>query len=379
MNDNNKIYIHKLSDIDTIPTSNKYETLNRNEVKLLTYNFFLRPPPIKTNESDYKSERLNDFISTHLKEYDIICFQEMFDTFHNRKKLMIQQAFNNGYFYSLSSPTPSFFSRYLIDGGLLILSRFPIVEHNAISFDYGVMSDAMSMKGALYAKIKIGNNYICLFTTHLQASYFDSGNFFWNFCMKTRETQFEMLTNFIYDTLKAIPMKERELCKVIVCGDFNVDYYGNEEMLKLYKLPNDSEFNEYEVLMSKLQELGNVKDLLLNKYNQKPPFTFGVNDGEYDKVLTGKEDFNSKQTLDYIFEIEPTFESEFHCLNESDSNINERFFNNNNNNNNNNNVSNLLNIDYNSVNVQPFTISDRPYQQLSDHFGVSVDINYGSY
>ena len=91
MNDNNKIYIHKLSDIDTIPTSNKYETLNRNEVKLLTYNFFLRPPPIKTNENDYKSERLNDFISTHLKEYDIICFQEMFDTFHNRKKLMIQQ------------------------------------------------------------------------------------------------------------------------------------------------------------------------------------------------------------------------------------------------------------------------------------------------
>ena len=378
MNDNNKIYIHKLSDIDTIPISHKYESLNRNAVKLLTYNFFLRPPPIKTNESDYKSERLNDFISTHLKEYDIICFQEMFDTFHNRKKIMIQQAFNNGFFYSLSSPTPSFFSRYLIDGGLLILSRFPIVEHKSISFDYGVMSDGMSMKGALYARIKIRNNYLCLFTTHLQASYFDSGNFFWNFCIKTRENQFEMLANFIYDTLKAIPMKERELCKVIVCGDFNVDYYGNEEMLKLYKLPNDSEFNEYEVLMSKLQELGNVKDLLLNKYNQKPPFTFGVNDGEYDKVLTGKEDFNSKQTLDYIFEIEPTFESEFQSFNEGDSNINERFFNNNNNNNNNN-VSNLLNIDYNSVNVQPFTISDRPYQQLSDHFGVSVDINYGSY
>jgi hypothetical protein len=31
-------------------------------IKLLTFNLFLRPPPIKTNDDDFKNERLNDFL-----------------------------------------------------------------------------------------------------------------------------------------------------------------------------------------------------------------------------------------------------------------------------------------------------------------------------
>ena len=33
-------------------------------------------------------------------------------------------------------------------------------------------------------------------------------------------------------------------------------------------------------------------------------------------------------------------------------------------------------IDYNSAQVEYFLVSDKPYQQLSDHFGLSLDLKY---
>ena len=53
-------------------------------IKLLTYNVFLRPPPIKTNEDDFKHQRLNDILD-EIAQFDIVCFQEMFQTASFRK------------------------------------------------------------------------------------------------------------------------------------------------------------------------------------------------------------------------------------------------------------------------------------------------------
>lgn len=92
-------------------------------LRLLTYNLFLRPPGIKTNFSDYKDDRLDDFIAI-MKQFDIICLQEVFGTLSHRKEKLIKKAIKSGFYFIESSPDPSFFSRYLIDGGLVILSRF---------------------------------------------------------------------------------------------------------------------------------------------------------------------------------------------------------------------------------------------------------------
>jgi len=35
-----------------------------------------------------------------------------------------------------------------------------------------------------------------------------------------------------------------------------------------------------------------------------------------------------------------------------------------------------LYIDYNTAQVESFLVSDKPYQQLSDHFGLSVDLKF---
>jgi len=77
-----------------------------------------------------------------------------------------------GFHYHAQSDEPSLFSSYVTDGGLLILSRFPILEVEFRPFDYGVLADAISYKGVLYAKIEVDGRLLHLFTTHTQATYF---------------------------------------------------------------------------------------------------------------------------------------------------------------------------------------------------------------
>ncbi len=65
------------------------------------------------------------------------------------------------------SEEPSLFSSYLTDGGLLTMSRFPIVESEFKPFPYGVLCDAISYKGILYTKINLGDNKnVHIFNTH---------------------------------------------------------------------------------------------------------------------------------------------------------------------------------------------------------------------
>ena len=47
-------------------------------LKLLSYNFLLRPPPISYNGDDFKNERLEEFANERLQKYDIVCMQEVF-------------------------------------------------------------------------------------------------------------------------------------------------------------------------------------------------------------------------------------------------------------------------------------------------------------
>ena len=94
------------------------------------------------------------------------------------------------------------------------------------------------------------------------------------------------------------------------------------------------------------------------------------------KVLTGKEDFNSKQTLDYMWEIIPDLSlpiykkdnelsSKMEFIPRDDNNINQIC---------NNEKSCQLKILYDSPKVEKFLVKNKPYQQLSDHFGLSIQL-----
>jgi len=42
-----------------------------------------------------------------------------------------------------------------------------------------MLADAASKKGCIYTKIKIKDSYLAIFTTHLQATYFDTSEKDW--------------------------------------------------------------------------------------------------------------------------------------------------------------------------------------------------------
>ena len=72
------------------------------------------------------------------------------------------------------APIPDFGWGPIVDGGLCVLSRFPILEGSFTSYGLGVLSDAACDKGFIYCRIQIGDSILNLFNTHLQASYFGS-------------------------------------------------------------------------------------------------------------------------------------------------------------------------------------------------------------
>jgi len=156
--------------------------------------------------------------------------------------------------------------------------------------------------------------------------------------------------------------------------------------------------------MQKLNEVANAKDIF-KSHHQFHPYTFGYN-GEnlkhYDQVLTAKEDVGAFQTLDYIFEILPYENTRIYNRKYHDDNITNTKANNlynsylqvaddnamvvyekernsifGNNSSRSDTASSQvmkLTVDYPSSTVQYFLVKDKPYQQLSDHFGLSVDL-----
>ena len=374
--DKDKYYSKELAlDVDEIQTFSKPLNQNsaqpeliRDTIKILTYNFFSRPPPVNTNGTDYKDERLNDFIE-FLPEFDIICFQEMFTTFNDRKHRMIREGAKAGLKYYVSAKVPSFFSKYIADSGLLILSRYEIVENDSYDYYLNISGDSVSNKGILYAKIKINDRYLFLFNTHLQASYFDESQKSINCTIQVRTGQTEELVNYVYNKLLSIPQYQIKQGCVLIVGDLNIDAHDNKFAKERYLIPQYN-IPEYELLKQKLNKLGKAIDLMEKKYNDHL-YTFGNNDKpEYDHVLTGKAEINMKQTLDYMWEIIPDynsdiFKNEFYNLfydNEEEKNEE--------------NENNKEKILYETLKVEEFLVKNRPYQQLSDHFGVSVELYF---
>ncbi len=199
-------------------------------IRLLTYNIFLRSL-VKNNHSDWKEERLEDFCRL-LKNYDIICLQEMFGTLSSRKQKLIRAATISGFFFFVDTSSPDFLSRYLADGGLMILSRFPIVANLYHKFRYGVVADSLAEKGLIYAKISIKDCYLHLFTTHLQASYFESGETNFIASLETRKEQIRFINYLITEVLDKEYDKKKD--KVLLVGDMNVDArgYAYKELVK---------------------------------------------------------------------------------------------------------------------------------------------------
>ena len=289
------------------------------QINVLQLNTFLRPKLIHIGRQEYLEER-SLMLSQALNGFDICAFNEAFQFGSSIVDRFIEMVQQNGFHFIVSSKNPGFFSRFILDSGLLIISKFPIVFHDSIIYDDGVGVDNYAAKGVLYAKIETKeNSFLHIFSTHLQASY---GNPTGKDVL-VRQSQISQLVEFIQKNVN-------DNFPIILLGDLNVNSRKGTEYLSLF---NELKISNFQLI-----------DTIFEHYGEHQ-ITFGDSDelnNPLDTVLTTEGDFNSHQCLDYIF----LYKNE------------------------NNNINNFI------PKVESFFNQRGPFTQLSDHYGVSCLINF---
>jgi len=341
------------------------------KVRMLTYNIFLRPPGIKNNLSDHKNARHAIFGENYLKSFDIVALQEMFSYGSSRLSRMVHFAKKYGFEYYVSSPSRSVFNAQ-VDGGLMIMSKYPIVRTDKMTFKRGVHSDRFSAKGAIYAKIALTSNFsVHVFTTHLQSTN-DRYPSLMDPSVTARLRQVTMLKEFIDECTRNKAPHE----PIILLGDMNT----NARMRSTEHGKESSE--EYQMLKKILK--GDVLKSPSNEAGPSPPqsptssntsvaepIRYKINDLAYDAyghhpitygdvvegtktpketVLTLPEDLGTACCLDYIFWMNAATQPDLGQQNAG------------------------YKIEKNSTSIQRFLVEGAPFTQISDHYGVATDL-----
>ena len=202
------------------PSSRAGEPLWRPEIKILTYNIFIRPELPLASLNEYQEDRLEMFVDHVLPNYDIVCLQEMFHVpLTSRRRILIDEAKSAGFFWHHHSNKNSYFSP-TIDGGLLVLSKLPIVKTDFLNFSSAAFADWYATKGVLYCLVQCGptqGHFIHVFCTHLQATYSDETK---QVSEKVRAEQLEQMTVFIDKCVRS--NRNGDGWPIVVCGDVNV-------------------------------------------------------------------------------------------------------------------------------------------------------------
>ncbi len=118
------------------------------------------------------------------------------------------------------------------DGGLVILSKYPIIECSAMTYSSSSGTDRLASKGAVYACIQVGpsaDDYIHVFNTHIQShDYSDS-----------RLAQIGELMDYISEIIKS---DKDYIRPILIAGDFNVAAEKNDNWMELADIaPPESE------------------------------------------------------------------------------------------------------------------------------------------
>jgi len=321
------------------PTSTK-------KVKVVSYNIFLRPPTIKNNADDFKNERLEEFLKV-MQQYDIIALQEIFNLGNVRPQKLIAHAKKVGFNFYTRSVSPFPLSRKnFLGAGLIIFSKYPIVERDYHIYNHGHQIDSWVAKQVIYAKVQLSEHqFVHVFTTHMQASYYDTTDDHNKLNDHCRLTQVDEISEFIHRKTHNSPYP------ALITGDYNVN--AKHEA-------GDGESREYLYMMKRLNKDGEtcspahlpVRDLLKEHNNGIHPTTYAdvcPTDSmkPRETVLTHTADHCTQLAIDYIMLL--------------DTKIN--------------NKTGGITVKDNSTRVEEFFVDEHPkITQMSDHYAVTTTL-----
>jgi endonuclease/exonuclease/phosphatase family metal-dependent hydrolase len=185
------------------------------ELRVLFFNTHLLPAIAQgvaghRGQDDYRTAA----IAAQLHRYDLVGLCEVFES--HRRREIVRIVGENSYQAFHAIAPPKVWGRHLLGSGLLLLSRYPLEgEPHFITYrsasrvlTNGVRADGLAAKGAIHARLRIGDQPAALadcFLTHLESV-----------SSKARTAQIEELAGFI----AAHSGPERPL---ILMGDLNVE------------------------------------------------------------------------------------------------------------------------------------------------------------
>jgi endonuclease/exonuclease/phosphatase family metal-dependent hydrolase len=147
-----------------------------------------------------------------VSNYDIVCLQEVFTSkWSSRYRDVIERCLPQ--YYTAFCPTPSFWSGHLIDGGLIVLSKFPIMHTAFHPFKSNPNAMRIADKGFLHVSIDVPTllRPLHVINTHLHPN---EGNLWFTSASGVRARQVRQISEVIY-ALADDP--------ILLIGDFNID------------------------------------------------------------------------------------------------------------------------------------------------------------
>lgn len=334
-------------------------------LSILNYNSFQKPQLANDVPNEYKHERNEYFIRNEMHRFDIIALQEQFTFINPRPINLLDKAIENGFYYFYKHSNPSFISKMLINDGLLILSKYPIVEADGKEFDPCISIDRLIAKGVIWAKIKLPNGaHIHIFNTHLLATYNNLTENEYVLCKIRAITQLIQLREFIQEKLN-IFFNKGDIA--ILCGDFNVDALNNK--FNCGKILNYVNINNKlrQILQNESKELKFYEHILgfsnsvfkLDHIFYRDHKYYPITIGNYkldskgikiplETIITAENERLDQMNLDHIFELI--------VKNKKDAG--------------------KVWIRLGSSKVEEFFVKNHKFTQLSDHYGLSMRIEY---
>jgi endonuclease/exonuclease/phosphatase family metal-dependent hydrolase len=184
------------------------------QLSVLAYNIYMRPTTLFKNGQAIRAE----LIPPRVTGYDALILSEAFDD--DVRRVLLVRLRERGYPHA--TPVVGTDRGLEQDGGVLIVSRWPIGRHVSLRFGSTCAgSDCRADKGVMYARIDKQGRAYHLFGTHTNA---DKAN------RQVRAQQFRLLRRFIDD--QRIPPGEA----VLVGGDLNVDRAEREEFQAMLQI-----------------------------------------------------------------------------------------------------------------------------------------------
>jgi endonuclease/exonuclease/phosphatase family metal-dependent hydrolase len=256
-------------------------------MKILSFNACILPLGITNAGSwnDKKRERLAIFFEKYSPDCDVILLQEIWDTVlfcHSWSLLVEKYAAINGFNYCYNRKREFV---YPINNGLMILSKHPIVETNAMTFKNSAGLQRFIPNGVLHTRISYDIDIsLDLYVTHIHGGPQDS-----MLCNRDSTAvqlgQIRELRDFIRKTTVG---------NYIVTGDFNCDAINDREVY------------------NRAVDIMQSESLLMTKHF---PSTYPIpNQGSF---LVNKSFIGQDTCIDHVFTNMVNIEAEILCTTET--------------------------------------------------------------